>query len=96
MINTIEDSIKKIGAELDLSILSWMLSIPKGGEYKQWELLSHPVDNMLQWQIIRDASERTFYCGFGTRKQHRKNPEICVYAESINSENFMVKNNLLK
>lgn len=69
MTNNIEESIRKIGAELDPDIMKWMLSTPEGGEYKNWELLHHPVDNMLAWQAMRDRK---------LRRCSDNHPEECV------------------
>ncbi len=57
LIDSIENTIIKIGAELDPDILEWMLSRDEKGDYKQWQLMHHPVDNMLEWQKLRDRKE---------------------------------------
>lgn len=52
--DTLENTIVKIGQELDPDILEWMLNKPDNGDYKQWEMCHHLVDNMLEWQAMRD------------------------------------------
>ena len=44
----------KIGAELDVDILEFMLTQKEGAEYKNYCYLMYPVDNMLEWQAMRD------------------------------------------
>jgi hypothetical protein len=56
----IEKTIKKVGEELDPDILEWMMgeADDNGRPAKNWEFLHHPVDNMLEWQAMRDRKAR--------------------------------------
>ncbi len=51
----LEDTIIKIGKELDSDILEWMLA--ESGEYKNWELIPDPVLTMFEWQKVRNIAK---------------------------------------
>lgn len=55
-----EQTIKKIGKEVDEDIFKWMMADNHNEpELKNWELLADPVLTMLRWQELRDRHAKT-------------------------------------